>query len=223
MDANMERYLGATFTIEADHTKIRETAGMVTQGCSNNEERAVKLFYFARDSIAYNVYMISVFVEDFRASKILEWGKGYCVQKAVLLASLGRAAGIPSRLGFAQIKNHKVPERIHEVLGTTIFPRHGYNQFFLNGRWVSATATFDRTLCEKNGLPTVEFNGREDALLPEKTLQGEPYIEYLEKFAPSEDLPFDWIVQKALRMVGPDKRPWLHRDPERIITGASQE
>jgi transglutaminase-like putative cysteine protease len=212
MDADMEPYLQATPTIEADHKKIRDVAGIVTRGCSNNEEKAVKLFYFVRDTIKYNVYMISVFIDDFKASRILEWGKGYCVQKAVLLAALGRATSIPSRLAFAKIKNHKVPERVHEVLGTAIFPRHGYNQFFLNGRWVSATAAFDRALCEKNRLPTVEFNGREDALLPEKTLRGEPYIEYLKKFTPREDLPFDWIVRKVSRMVGPDKRPWLHRE-----------
>jgi transglutaminase-like putative cysteine protease len=135
------------------------------------------------------------------------------VQKAVLLAALGRAVGIPSRLAFAKIKNHKVPERVYEVLGTAVFPRHGYNQFFLNRRWVSATAAFDRVLCEKNGLPTVEFNGREDALLPKETLRGEPYIEYLEKFTPRQDLPFDWMVQEVAKMVGHDKRPWLHRDP----------
>ena len=212
MDADMEPYLQATPTIEADHKKIRDVAGIVTRGCSNNEEKAVKLFYFVRDTIKYNVYMISVFIDDFKASRILEWGKGYCVQKAVLLAALGGAAGIPSRLAFAKIKNHKVSERVHEVLGTAIFPRHGYNQFFLNGKWVSATAAFDRALCEKNILPTVEFNGREDALLPEKTLRGEPYIEYLKKFTPREDLPLDWIVRKVSRMVGSDKRPWLHRE-----------
>jgi len=210
----MELYLQATPTIDSDHKEIRDTAHIVTQGCSNNEEKAVKLFYFVRDSIKYNVYMISVFIDDFKASRILEWRKGYCVQKAVLLAAMGRAVGIPSRLAFAKIKNHKVPERLHEILGTTIFPRHGYNQFFLNGRWINVTASFDRALCGKYGLPTVEFNGKEDALLPEKTLLGEPYIEYLQKFPPKEDLPFDWIIRKVSRMVGPDKRPWLHKEPD---------
>lgn len=212
MDANLELYLKATATIDADHGRIRETAGDITQGCSNDEERAVKLFYFVRDEIRYNVYMVSVFLGDFKASRVLEWGKGYCVQKAVLLCALGRAAHIPSRLAFARIQNHRLPDHVRETLGTAIFPRHGYNQFFLNGRWVSATAAFDKDLCEKSGLPTVEFNGKEDALLPEKTLKGESYIEYLKKYAPTEDLPFDWIVRKISDMVGPDKRSWLNRD-----------
>jgi transglutaminase-like putative cysteine protease len=215
MGSNMELYLRATPTIDAEHEKIIEAAQRLTAGCSSDQDKAVKLFYFVRDEIRYNVYMISVFIEDFRASRILDWGKGYCVQKAVLLAALGRASGIPTRLVFAKIKNHTLPAHILEMTGTNIFPRHGYNQFFLGGKWVSAAATFDKELCEKNGLPTVEFDGRSNAVLPEKDLKGEPFIEYVEKFTPRDDLPFEWIAQKISTIVGQDKRPWLNRSQGR--------
>ena len=207
----MELNLNETPTIEVKNKAIVKKADEITKGCINQEEKAVKLFYFVRDSIKYNIYMISVFIEDFKASKILGWGKGYCVQKAVLLATLGRAAGIPTRLAFAKIKNHTLPPHLFNCFKTNIFPRHGYNQFFLNERWISVAATFDRELCEKNGLPTVEFDGKNDAVLPEKDLKGKPYIEYLEKFPPHEDLPFDWIYKKISMLVGPDKRPWLKK------------
>jgi transglutaminase-like putative cysteine protease len=207
----MERYLKPTPCIDADHQEIIETATRLTTGSSTDRQRAVKLFYFVRDKIKYNIYMISVFIEDFTASRVLEWGKGYCVQKAVLLAALGRASGIPSRLVFAKIKNHRVPTHILEMMGTNTFPRHGYNQFYLDGRWVNAAATFDRELCVRNGLPTVEFDGRSDAVLPDRDLRGEPFIEYVEKFSPTDDLPFDWIAQRISTIVGPDKRPWLNR------------
>ncbi len=209
MGAHMERYLRATPTIDADSENIIEVARRLTTGCSSDQQRAMKLFYFVREEIKYNIYMISVFIEDFRASRILEWGKGYCVQKAVLLAALGRASGIPSRLVFAKIKNHKLPAHILEMTGTNIFPRHGYNQFFLGGKWVSIAATFDKELSEKNGLPTVEFDGRNNAVLPERDLKGEPFIEYVEKFPPTDDLPFEWIARRISTMVGPDKRPWF--------------
>ena len=156
--------------------------------------------------------MISVFIEDFKASRILEWGKGYCVQKAVLLTALGRASGLPSRLVFAKIKNHSVPSHVLEKLGTNVFPRHGYNQFLLNGQWVSAAATFDRNLCKKNGLPTVEFDGKRDSILPGKDLAGRTYIEYIKKFPPVDDLPFDWIARRISKIVGLDKRPWLDKN-----------
>jgi transglutaminase-like putative cysteine protease len=207
----MERYLRATPTIDADHRDIVETATRLTTGCSSDQQRAVRLFTFVRDEIRYNVYMISVFIEDFKASRVLEWGKGYCVQKAVLLAALARASGIPSRLVFAKIRNHRLPAHILRTMGTDTFPRHGYNQFYLNGRWVSAVAAFDRELCIRNDLPTVEFDGTTDAVLPERDLRGEPFIEYVEKFTPTDDLPFDWIAQKISTFVGPDKRPWFRK------------
>jgi len=202
-------YLKPTFTIESNHGRIIQTAMDLTEGCTVDMEKAVKLFYFVRDSIHYNFYMISVFIEDFRASRVLEWQKGYCVQKAVLLTALGRAAGIPTRMAFAKIKNHSIPSHVVKKLGTDTFPRHGYNQFFLNGKWISAAATFDKDLCKKNGLPTVEFDGNQDSILPEKDLKGAPYIEYLEKFPPRDDLPFEWIVRRTSKVVGPDKRPSL--------------
>jgi len=221
MDSEMGHYLRATSTIEAEHEKIIETVTSVTRGCVSDEEKAVGLFYFVRDSIKYNIYMISVFIEDFKASRILEWGKAYCVQKAVLLTALGRAAGIPSRLVFAKIRNHRIPDHVVQMYKINIFPRHGYNQFFLNGKWVSAAATFDKVLCEKNGLPTVEFDGKRDAILPEKDLKGAPYIEYIEKFPPKEDLPFDWIKERISQFVGTDKRPWLNKDQKRSMLSAS--
>jgi len=155
--------------------------------------------------------MISVYPEDFKASRVLEWGKGYCVQKAVLMAALGRATGIPTRLTFAKIRNHRAPAQLKERLGTDIFPRHGYDQFYLGDRWVSVAATFDRELCQRNGLPTVEFNGVDDAVLPDKDLDGNPYIEYLQMYKPRADLPLPWITQATSRIWGSDKRPWLSK------------
>ncbi|MCK9274267.1 MAG: transglutaminase-like domain-containing protein [Syntrophales bacterium] len=211
-EEDMSVYLQPTFTIESAHEAVIGRAEEITAGCLSDTEKAVKLFYFVRDSIRYNLFMISVFEEDFKASRILEWGKGYCVQKAVLLTSLARATGIPSRMAFAKIRNHRVPEHIVKAMGSNIFPRHGYNQFFLNGKWISAAATFDKGLCEKNGLPTVEFEGSSDAVLPETDLAGKPYIEYLEKFPAYDDLPFDWIAEIISQRVGKDKRPWLSRE-----------
>jgi transglutaminase-like putative cysteine protease len=204
-------FLKSTFTIDSDHTAIVECAASVTKGCKSEREKTVKLFYFVRDSIRYNLFMISVFEEDFKASRILEWGKGYCVQKAVLLTALSRAAGIPCRLAFAKIKNHRLPEPILKMTGTNVFPRHGYNQFYCDGEWISAAATFDKVLCEKNNLPTVEFEGTKDAMLPIHDLERNPYIEYLEKYQATEDLPFQWLFEFISKRYGYDKRPWITR------------
>ena len=60
MISNMEPHLRATPTIEADHGDIIETATRLTHGCSSDQQKAVKLFYFVRDTIRYNIYMVSV-------------------------------------------------------------------------------------------------------------------------------------------------------------------
>jgi hypothetical protein len=88
-------------------------------------------------------------------------------------------------------------------------PAHGFNQFFLQGRWVGAAATFDRGLCEKIGVPVVEFDGTRDALLPGRALDGGTYIEYLEHYDPVADLPLEWIVERTPKIWGVDKRAWI--------------
>jgi transglutaminase-like putative cysteine protease len=207
-----ELYLKPTEAIDSEHETIRKVAKELTSNCVNEAEKAVKLFYFVRDSISYNVYMISVYLEDFKASTVLQRGKGYCVQKAVLLTALARAAGIPSRLVFAKIRNQRAPAHLIERMGTNVFPRHGYNQFFLNGKWISAAATFDKELCHKNGLRTVEFDGVNGAVLPKTDLNGNPYIEYLEIYGPQADLPLEWIAKEISKIWGPGKRAWLSED-----------
>jgi transglutaminase-like putative cysteine protease len=109
--------------------------------------------------------MISTKFEDFVASTVLAREKGYCVQKAVLLAALARAAGIPSRLVFARIKNHKVPRELVAQTGVDVIPSHGYTQLFLEGRLINVTPAFDRELCERSKVPVVEFDGIHDAIL----------------------------------------------------------
>lgn len=218
---NLDIYLKPTSTLDSDNKRIIETARDLTRNCTGSRDKVVKLFYFVRDSIAYNLYMISLFIEDFQASRILEWKEGNCVQKAVLLTALGRASGIPSRLVFAMIRNHKVPPHIFKKLNNNLFYRHGYNQFFIDGSWVTAAATFDKSTCDKNGLPAVEFDGITDSTLPDKDLKGHPYIEYIEKFPHYADLPFDWIyeaiAEKTIEVLGPNKRPWKGKDLKNIL------
>jgi hypothetical protein len=49
-------------------------------------------------------------------------------------------------------------------------------------------------------------------VLPSRDLNGDAYIEYVEKFGTFADLPFDWIVAETSKRVGTDKRPWLTKE-----------
>lgn len=210
----MDEYLRATPAIEVDHPRIRAKVAELLDDGMPAPDRARRLFAFVRDGIPYNLFMISMHPDDFRASFVLDAGKGYCVQKAVLLCTLARAAGIPSRLALARIRNHRVPPRIKERLGRDVFPGHGYNQFRLDGRWVSAAATFDAGLCERVGVPTVAFDGTGDAVLPAQALDGSPYIEYLEHYGHFADLPLEFITARTSKIWGKDKRSWLRPEDD---------
>ncbi|MBN1664437.1 MAG: transglutaminase domain-containing protein [Deltaproteobacteria bacterium] len=204
----MEEYLKATAAIEVDHPLIRSKAVELTGECQSAHDKVLRLFAFVRDRIPYNLFMISMHPDDFRASFVLAAGKGYCVQKAVLLCALARSAGIPTRLALARIRNHRIPADLQARLGRNEFPGHGYNQFLLDGQWVSAAATFDAALCKRIGVPVVEFDGRNDAMLPAKALDGGPYIEYLEHYGYFADLPLAFITERTSKIWGRDKRAW---------------
>ena len=201
-------YLHPTEAIDSDNSGIREVAMRLTTALPDPARKSVALFYFVRDEIHYSVYMISTYFGDFKASATLTRRRGYCVQKAVLLAALARAVGIPSRLAFAKIRNQRVPEHLVKQTGMNILPSHGYTQLYLHGTWVSVTPAFDRSLCEKSGLPPAEFDGVHDALLSDTDLYGRPFIEYLEKYEPQRDFPFSWLRERLLPIWG-EKHAWL--------------
>ena len=193
----MERYLEPTFTFDADSEAIQEKAQELTGGLEDAVGKAKALFYFVRDEISYNLYVKKHMPEHFRASNTLTRGKGYCVQKAVLLVALARAAGIPTRLGCAKIRNHLVPPKVLEILKSNIFPWHGYAELYLDGKWVKATPAFDLTMCQEHRLIPVEFDGLSDARFHPHNQDGSPHIEYLLDRGPFDDVPLDEI-RKAL-------------------------
>lgn len=102
-------------------------------------DMARSFFYFVRDRIKYNPRLPKLRVQDNRASEILKRGEGYCVQKVVLLAALARGSGIPARLRFADILNHRLPEHLLKMrMGSNLFVYHGYNELYIDGRWIKA-------------------------------------------------------------------------------------
>jgi transglutaminase-like putative cysteine protease len=201
-------YLQATPFIESEHPFIREKAEEITRGLSNEVEKAVKLFNFVRDECHYNMYAFTLDIEAYRASTILATGQGYCIQKAILLTALCRAAEIPCGLLLASIRNHKSPPEAVQLMQTNVFSPHAYNAIFLNGKWLKAAPTFDREICERIGVPVVSFDGLNHAILPGKDLQGKPYIEYLEDYGMYSDLPWDFILENNYQTYGDLIEDW---------------
>jgi len=158
-------------------------------------------------------------MSHYRASAVLERGFAYCVQKAALLAAFGRAAGLPARLGFADIENHLVSERLLNYLGTNLMTFHAYTELFIRGRWVKATPSFDRQLCQDQGWQLVVFDGQNDALLPAQDLQGRPHVTYLKYHFTSPGVPLDEIMAAWTKVYGPQRLARWRADWEAAQAG----
>lgn len=189
-------YLCSTVYIESEALAIVALADSLA--AETPAETAVALFNWVRDRIKYDPLCAVDGADRYRATAIMEHGAGYCVQKAVLLATLGRAAGIPSRLGFADVRNHQVSERLRRMMGTNLFVYHGYVEFYLDGKWVKATPTFDPESARKAGALMVELDGENDAMLHPVDPQGHPYIEYIRDRGSFADLPLEDLRETIL-------------------------
>lgn len=192
----MREFLQATAFVDADHSDIIHQTMQMASSAQNETEKAVNIFYFVRDQICYNMYAYAEETATFKASYVLQQGEGWCLQKAVLFTAMARAAGIPSQLIITSIKNHKAPPEVWELLGSNLFFPHAYNLLYLDGRWVKAAATFDAGLCSRLEVPTVEFDGRKDAVLPAFDKRGQPFIEYIGPEKVASDLPLPWILER---------------------------
>jgi transglutaminase-like putative cysteine protease len=158
-------------------------------------EIAVALYYAVRDGIRYDPYRIDLSTEGLSASRCLELGYGFCVTKAVLLAALLRARGIPARLGFADVKNHLTSERLRRTMGTDLFTFHGYTEIWLDERWVKATPAFNLSLCQRAGTHALEFDGRSDSILQPFDVTGRRHMEYVRERGSFADVPREEIVR----------------------------
>jgi transglutaminase-like putative cysteine protease len=187
-------YLAPTEIIDSTHPKIRHYAMEVVGNSSDQVERAVKLYLAVRDGIRYDPYTPFHRPEHYRASLVLQRGRSFCVPKVSLLCALGRACSIPSRVGFATVKNHLATKQLIDFLGSNVFVYHGFVEFHLEGKWMKATPAFNRELCEKHQVEPLEFNGREDSLFHPYNQENKKYMEYVKYHGTYSDIPVETIV-----------------------------
>jgi transglutaminase-like putative cysteine protease len=190
--------LEPTPSIDSDHPEVRRFARETIGDAADDVERAVRLYYAVRDRIRYNPYQWVTTLgtaDGLKASTTLSGTGAFCVPKAILLAAAARALGIPSRLGFADVRNHLANKRLLEYLGTDLFVFHGYTELFLEGRWVKATPAFDAVLCEKFGVAPLEFDGRHDSVFQPFDGKGRQHMEYVRDRGHRDDVPLREMIE----------------------------
>jgi transglutaminase-like putative cysteine protease len=195
----LDRWLQPTRCLDIHHAAIRAVVDETTAGLTDPVEKAVRLYYRVRDGLRYDPYTIELTPEGLKASVVLANGRGYCVAKAGVLVALARAAGIPARPGFADVRNHLATPRLLEMMGTDVFYFHGYAELYLDGRWVKSTPAFNIELCEKFGVRSLEFDGRTDSLFQPFDTTGRQHMEYLQDRGWRDDIPVEEIREAMVR------------------------
>jgi transglutaminase-like putative cysteine protease len=211
MDTEKNAYLLPTPIIDSDHKAVAAYAHKAVKNDGQDPvSKAVKLYYAVRDGIWYDPYLPFYRPEHYRASNVLKKGRAFCVGKATLLCAMGRACGIPSRLGFADVRNHLATKQLVEFLGSDLFVYHGYTEFFLNGKWCKATPAFNRLLCDRHKVIPLEFDGHQDSIFHSFNSENKPFMEYIADHGAYADVPVDEIVAAWGEEYGDDRiRQWI--------------
>jgi transglutaminase-like putative cysteine protease len=165
-DVDLAPYLAPDDLIQSDHPEILHTASTVVNGAADERERAIKLFYWVRDSIAYCIE------SDRSALEVLREGRGVCVTKTLLHVALLRAAGVAARIGHADYRADVLraifPDSYMDRQ-PEVYPLHTFAEVYLDGQWITCDATIDREFGAEFGFPVMEFDG----VHPTDTMVGE--------------------------------------------------
>ena len=204
------QHLTPTRWIESEHPAVQAFAREHARG-ETPREQAVSLYLAVRDGLRYDPYRVDMSDTGMSASHALALGYGWCVPKAVLLAAVARAAGIPARLGFADVRNHLSTERLRNTMKTDVFAWHGYTSLWIDGAWRKATPAFNIELCDKFGLLPLEFDGENDSLYHAFDREGRQHMEYVNEHGAFDDLPL-----ARMRAVFSELYPYMLVDVEKV-------
>lgn len=185
-------WLAATPLIDANHPQVVAFAQEVTDGIAGDRARGVALYYAVRDRIRYNPYIADMSPAGMKASRVLADEESFCVPKAILLAAAARALGIPSRLAFADVRNHLTSDKLKRSMrGSDLFVFHGQTLLLLDGHWSKSTPAFNLSLCEKAGILPLEYDGYSDSIFHPFDRAGNRHMEYVNDRGTFDDMPYD--------------------------------
>jgi transglutaminase-like putative cysteine protease len=187
-------YLSAASFVDSGDPVIRAFAHQALGGAQTAKDKALALYGAVRDSIQYDPYVDFLDPAVFRASDVLRAGKGFCVGKSALLTAAARAAGIPARPGYADVRNHLTSKRLQDLVDGDIFYWHSYTELNIDGKWVKCTPAFDAALCARAKITPLDFDGINDSLFHPFDPAGRRHMEYLKDRGAFADVPFATII-----------------------------
>ncbi len=206
-----EAYIQPTPIIDSDHEAIVNYANQALATAADDPvAKAVALYYAVRDDIWYDPYLPFYRPEHYCASNVLVKKRAFCIGKATLLCALGRASHIPSRIGFADVRNHLATRQLLDFLGTDLFVYHGFTEFYLNRKWRKATPAFNIQLCHRHKVIPLEFDGYQDSIFQPYNLENRQFMEYVADHGAYADVPVSDIVAAWRKAYGDSRvQRWI--------------
>lgn len=131
--AEASRWLTASRQLDLEHPKVRITALKLTQRHQTLAHRAMALHDHVR-SLPFAAHADSASIT---ASEVLRRGSGDCHSKALLFTALCRAAGLPARMLFLEVRTRFLAGLLDEAPRAMI---HAVSQVLLGDRWLSTDA-----------------------------------------------------------------------------------
>jgi hypothetical protein len=214
-------YLEETPCCDYGHPLVQDVLRTVTDGCADEREKAVRIFFHVRDSIRFALMGSGV---DITASKTARMRYGDCGSKANYQVALLRAAGIPARMrgimcAIAPLEG-VIPDLLY-AMSARFYKEdfHFWPECHLAGRWVACEGLWDRPLYEaalRKGLitqeqmPTIDWDGETDLVLLEawqtedlghRPAWDEWYVEFKKKMATPRivDKLMEWSLAPLCR------------------------
>lgn len=121
-------YTVPTPRTQSDNQQIRSLALSITENSSDQFEKVARLAIFVNRHIKYDESLVG---QESDALRVLQSGKGVCVEYSTLFSALARSIGIPVRYLTGYVYN----ERFNGWVG------HTWNEAYI-GEWVPVDATW---------------------------------------------------------------------------------
>jgi transglutaminase-like putative cysteine protease len=192
---NLACYYNPGEFIDSTHPEIRKFADSCMATAENERQAVINIYYAVRDGITYDPWYIGSAEHYYRASDCLQAGRGFCIPKAALMAACVRHAGIPARVGYADVRNHIRTPKLEALIDGDVYVWHSYAEVYLDRQWVKATPAFDLNLCRRFDVHPLEFDGYHDSLFQEFDRRGRRHMEYVKMRDNYQDVPYAQIVR----------------------------
>ncbi|MFP6900497.1 MAG: transglutaminase-like domain-containing protein, partial [Opitutales bacterium] len=131
------KYKKSNVMIDSDDPLVQRLSKRASRGARNVFDLAHRLRHF----VSRYVRVKNLEVGFATASEVARSREGDCSEHAVLLAAMGRASGLPSRVVAGLVYVPKLEGK------TNVMGYHLWTQFHLRGRWVDFDAALNESEC----------------------------------------------------------------------------